>query len=127
MLDITLRMNTRSRAGLPGWRWLVGITLCVALGGCVNAPPQEDWDSRLGSYTREMAVADLGEPSQRHNLSDGSEVFEWIRIVASQNSLPGQQVYRDSIYNDTPGATPNRVLLLTFGPDGKLVDWSRSY
>ena len=124
--DITLHMNTRSRAGLTGRRWLAGITLCVALAGCVSAP-EVDWNTRLGSYTRDMALGDLGQPTRTQTLSDGRELLEWARVSATQNSWSNQTVSRESIYNDTPGAAPNRVLHLTFGPDGKLVDWNRNY
>jgi len=119
-------MNTRLRAGLAGHRWLASMALCVTLIGCVTTP-EVDWDARLGSYTRDMALADLGRPTRTQTLSDGSQMLEWTWVGTMQGQWPGQPVSRDSIYNPTPGTTPDRVLLLTFGLDGKLVDWNRSY
>ena len=123
-------MKTRFRAGYGGHIWLAGLVLCMALTGCVTAP-EVDWDARLGTYTRDMALADFGQPARIQKLSDGSELLEWTWSNATQNQWPGQPVSRESIYNDSPGSRGHppatRVLDLTFGSDGKLVDWFRSH
>jgi hypothetical protein len=73
-----------------------------------------------------MALTDYGQPTRSYKLSDGSQMLEWW-----QAETPGSQVYsrpvtRESIYNDNAaGNTAPRLLQLTFGPDGTLVDWSR--
>ena len=48
----------------------------VLLAGCA-ATKKIDWGSRVGNYTFDQAVIDLGPPDKQAKLSDGSTVAEW--------------------------------------------------
>lgn len=103
------------------------LLLAVWLPGCTTVP-EADWNARLGTYTRDQAIADLGLPSRAQRLSDGSQMLEWVRSRGAQSGLTAQPVTRESIYNDAYRVNaPSRILQLTFGPDDRLVDWTRNY
>jgi hypothetical protein len=120
-------MTLRVAARLTDWRTFLWLLLPLVVAGCVSTP-QVDWDARLGSYSRDMAIADYGPATRTFKLSDGSQMLEWLQ--AGGLDMPGSSrpVTRDSIYNDaSAGSSAPRSLQLTFGPDGKLVDWNQSY
>jgi len=37
-----------------------------------------DWNSRIGSYTYDQTVTDLGPPDKQTKLTDGKTVAEWV-------------------------------------------------
>ena len=46
-------------------QWLTATVLLLALAGCATHPkvdPSINWNSRIGSYTYEQAVSELGKP-----------------------------------------------------------------
>ena len=99
--------------------------------GC-QSTPKVDWDSRIGSYTYDQAVAELGPPDKSAKLSDGSTVADWIKHRSGGVSFGlgtgywggstgvgvGQSV--GTGYHDS-------VLRLVFGPDNQLQSWSKNY
>ena len=102
--------------------------------GCLG--PHLDWNTRIGHYTYDQAIVELGPPDKNAKLSDGRTVAEWVTIT----EFPGTVTYGPGYYNDYPArrlpgqgvvaATgPTRYenrLRLTFTPDNVLSAWTRN-
>jgi len=108
--------------------------LCLALafvtGGC-KTTTAADWNSRVGTYTYNQAVLDLGPPSKQINLKDGRIVAQWITLHGNNGFAAGGG-FGNGNYGMGAGQTisqsyKDHVLELTFGPDGKLVSWAKNY
>jgi hypothetical protein len=99
--------------------------------GCQTTKPI-DWNSRVGNYTFDQAVTELGPPDKQAKLSDGKTVAEWITHRSGGSGLSvgtgffsrgvgvgvGQSVGQG--YSD-------HVLKLTFSTNNTLVLWSKNY
>ena len=101
----------------------------LLLAGCASTP-KVDWNSRVGSFTYDHAVAEMGPPDKSATLSDGSTVAEWfIKHSSSVSFGVGTGFYsRGSSVGvgQTVGTSPaGEYLRLTFGADGKLTQWER--
>ena len=100
------------------------------LAGC-KTTPSVDWNSRVGAYTYNQAVADLGQPSKQSKLDNGDSVYQWITLHGG-NGSPATGTFMGGS-DQMGGAQPfvqtykDHVLELTFGPDGKLVSWVKNY
>jgi hypothetical protein len=106
------------------------IPFVVFIAGC-KTTTQVNWDSRVGSYTFDQAVADLGQPSKQATLSDGKNVAQWITLHGSNGFVAGGG-YGIGNYGTGTGQAiaqsyKDHVLELTFGTDGKLVSWAKNY
>lgn len=55
---------------------LVFIGLLVA-AGCATSR-NEDWPSRIGNYTYDNAVKEMGPPDKTETLTDGTQVADWF-------------------------------------------------
>jgi hypothetical protein len=97
--------------------------------GCASTP-KPDWNQRVGSYTFDDAVRELGPPVASTRLQDGSTVAEWFLKYGSQMSFG----FGTSMYGGGGGVgvgqtitTPPKghFLRLVFGPDGKLQSWEK--
>jgi hypothetical protein len=104
------------------------LLIAVLMAGCQTAPPV-DWKSRVGTYTIEQAVKELGPPDKRFKLGDGKIMAQWITVY-QRPFAPITGNYRDNI---ALGVGPNTgldssesVLQLIFGADGKLASWSKN-
>ena len=107
------------------------VWLSLLLTGCATAP-QPDWNNRVGNYTYDQAVAELGPPAKSVVLPDGGRASDWLVSRGRPGSVgsgmgagfatPG--FVESSIPYDTP-PIPSEYLRLTFGPDGKLAAWQR--
>jgi hypothetical protein len=102
----------------------------VFIAGC-KTMPQVDWNSRVGAYTYNQAVADMGPPDKQGKLSDGKTVDQWITLHGSNGVFIGGG-FNNNNYGMGAGQTiaqsyKDHVLELTFGPDGKLVSWAKNY
>jgi len=103
---------------------LVGaLALALLLAGC--ATPQVDWNARIGQYTFDQAVIELGPPDKQAKLQDGTVIAEWLvgrgyHYASPAFGFPG--CYPGWIYGPAyfDNRVPDRFLRLTFGPDGKL-------
>jgi len=116
-------------AGFPSalrLRFLAGLALAVWLGGC--ATQSVDWAGRVGYYTYEQAVSDLGKPEDEEKLADGARTAEWLtgRGYTYTEPDPGPNGPFYPTYPQTYTA-PDQYLRLTFGSDGKLTAWRRVY
>ena len=102
--------------------------LCVTLWLTGCATPRVDWAARVGHYTYEQAVLDLGPPDKHAKLADETIVAEWLtdRGGTYAYSSPGLYGPYYGGYINTY-TTPGRFLRLTFGPDGQLAAWKKFY
>ena len=80
-----------------------------------------DWNSRLGSYTFDEAVAELGVPERQATLSDGSVVAEWL---TGRGGAWGHGYYHgrySPFHTYDIYEMPDQYLRLVFGPDKTLA------
>lgn len=102
--------------------WLACLVALLATA-CATAP-KVDWGARVGSYTYDAAVKDMGPPSKSATLSDGTRVADWLALRGA--STPIYHSFPDGRVIRTEGARgPDQWLRLTFGNDGKLREWKR--
>ena len=110
--------------------------MCLWLTGCATTQPEFDWASRVGVYTYDQAVIDLGPPDKMATLSDDSVVAEWMtrrgRYYGSSFAY-GYYGYPYGPYGYYPGyaagpytmsKSPDTYLRLVFGPDKLLRSWA---
>jgi hypothetical protein len=108
---------------------IVKLGLCVLLVGCAST--KIDWNSRIGNYTYDQAVTELGPPDKYAKLTDGAVVAEWMTRRGYSGGSVGLMYgygypYRGYPYHLYPPyylaepPSPDYFLRLTFGPDGKL-------
>ena len=102
----------------------------VFIAGCKTIAPV-DWNNRVGTYTYDQAVADMGSPNTQTKLNDGREVAQWITLHGS-NGLSMGGGFNNNNYGIGAGQNiaqsyKDHVLELTFGKDGKLVSWAKNY
>jgi hypothetical protein len=119
-------MNVTVKFSLP----VILALIVVFLTGC-KTPPPVDWDSRVGHYTYDQAVSELGQPNRQSRLSDGKAVYKWfVQPPVSPRINTGMSYYGSTGFGagQTPGSGySSQMLQLTFDPDGKLNAWSKSY
>jgi hypothetical protein len=102
--------------------------LTLSLTAC-KTTPKIDWNSRIGTYTYDQAIAELGPPDKAAQLSDGRTVAEWVvgRTSSSGFSI-GTGFYGGHGgmgVGQTVGSAPGlKLLRLTFGPDNLLQAWA---
>jgi hypothetical protein len=126
----SMKMNLTAKFSL-----LLVFTLVAAfLIGCKSTPPI-DWNSRIGTYTYDQAVTDLGPPDKQAKLDNGETVAEWITRRNGGSSLSigtgffsggggsGAGLGVGQSIGTGPG---DKVLKLTFGSDHKLIAWSKN-
>lgn len=90
--------------------------------GCASVP-LVDWSARVGHYTFDEAVMEMGPPDKSAQIAGGVTVAEWLSergyAHAYFQTLPGSYTYQRV---DVPPAR-DRFLRLTFGPEGVLREW----
>jgi hypothetical protein len=107
---------------------MLAVLLVAGMVGCAH---RIDWNTRVGTYTFDQTVHELGPPDRSATLEDGSQVAEW-RIMRGGRSVTyygaggygfrpyraggGWYGYGGPIFA-TESAYPDHVLRLTFGPD----------
>jgi len=104
----------------------------LLLAGCVTTP-KINWAARVGVYTFDQTVTEIGPPDKQAKLADGSIVGEWItqRSQTQVFSGPGYAYTTPYGYGMLPPrymdtmTTPEYYLRLTFSPDGRLAGWKR--
>jgi hypothetical protein len=105
--------------------------LSFVLAGC-KTTPEVDWNNRVGHYTYDQAVAELGPPDKKAALSDGRTVTDWIshRAGGSGFSIGTGVIGGHTVVGASPSVSSgysDKVLRLTFGPDKNLLTWSKNY
>lgn len=114
------------------WGCRICLCLCLTVGVLVGtgcATRKADWAGRVGVYTYDQAVVELGPPDKQAQLTDGTLVAEWLTrrganyLYAPPAPHPYYGGYYGSAYVDT--GAPDFFLRLTFDSAGKLQDWKR--
>jgi hypothetical protein len=85
-----------------------------------------NWAERVGNYTYDQAVLELGPPDKAAKLSNGITVAEWLTSHGNggyAGFIPGP--YPAYSYPMYEPATPERFLRLTFDANGRLTEWRR--
>lgn len=108
---------------------LLQAALLVVYTGCASKP-QADWNQRIGIFTFDEAVQELGPPAASTRLQDGTMVAEWFLKPGSQVSFGfGTGFYGGGgavgVGQTVTTPTPGHWLRLIFGPDGKLQRWEK--
>jgi len=107
------------------------VLVVVSFAGCTTTKPI-DWNNRVGSYTFDQAVTELGPPDKQAGLSDGKIVAQWITRRSGGTSFSvGTGFYGGNTgvgVGQTVGTGyRDRVLTLTFGTNHVLAAWSKNY
>jgi len=111
--------------------------LGLVLAGCATSRrslvDNADWDARIGSYTRDEAVTELGQPDRVVESNEGS-ILEWI-LKRSPNISFGFGVGSGSygrhsgvgmgVGSSVSPPPHGQYLRLQFGTDGKLTEWNK--
>jgi len=106
-------------------RWFPLLAAVAAMAGCVTTP-KIDWAARVGHYTFDQAVMELGPPDRSAKLSDGNLVAEWQKcpqqIIITPQPAFGPLGYYCAPFRPAYSVTrfPPIYTRLIFGPDGKL-------
>lgn len=124
-------MNVRILLAGKGTGWLACLVTVSFLLGCV-APASVNWDQRIGTYTWDEAVTEFGPPTRVTDETGGVKAAEWIRPRMQVEPVApppptyerGEPVDPAQSYGTT---APDKILKLSFTPDGKLMDWKRNY
>jgi hypothetical protein len=120
-----MKMNPTLKFSLPVISFLFAF-----LAGCTTTPPI-DWNSRVGLYTYQQAVADLGRPNRQAKLSDGTTVYKWsAQPAVNPNLNTGMSYYGSTGFTSNQTASPgvnDQMLQLTFDTNGVLTAWSQNY
>ena len=112
--------------------WLVAALALLWVTGC--ATHKVDWGARVGTYTYDQAVLDMGPPAKEAKLQDGTVVAEWMTQRGHTDTYyaaPYYYPYRRQRYYGPVYATPSSVsypdvfIRLTFDPQGKLTAWKQ--
>jgi hypothetical protein len=99
----------------------------LLLTGCTTT--KIDWKARVGNYTYDQAVLELGPPDKSATLADGTVVADWLTRRAQTVISPAPYYLpRGSYFGPfTPMPTetyfPARYLRLIFDADRKLKSW----
>lgn len=111
-----------------GWKVFLIASAAILFAGC--ATHQVDWNVRVGTYTYDQAVEELGPPDKQAKLTNGRTVAEWI----SRYSSGGGMVVGSGFYGYpggigfVQGTGPNYYeskLQLTFTTNNVLAAWSK--
>jgi hypothetical protein len=98
----------------------------ILLAGCMTH--RIAWNARVGAYTFDQAIVELGPPDKQARLSDGRNVAEWItRYSSGGNVIIGTGFYPAGvgIVQSTGPEYYESKLLLTFSTNNVLAAWSR--
>ena len=114
-----MKMNWGRKILLLGW-------VVVLSAGC--ATHRVDWTTRIGHYTYDQAVTELGPPDKQAKLTDGRIVSECVTrynnggtVFVGSGFYPGRRGYVQTV---GPSYYEDR-LRLTFGVNHVLTDWSK--
>jgi hypothetical protein len=103
-------------------QWLALILTIALFAGCRT--PQVDWGARVGNFTYDQAILELGPPDKAAQLGDGTIVAEWMTYRGRPDYTHRIYTYR-SVWDSYEPGVPDRFLRLTFAPDGVLMDTRR--
>ena len=100
----------------------LGLACCILLAGCANFK-KVDWSQRVGAYSLDDAIIEMGPPDSSAKLSDQSTVAQWMTQKGYARGSVVDNVSGTFVYMHDEPPAPSRFIRLTFGPDGKLRTW----
>ena len=132
MIPVSMRFGRLSVA-------LVGVCLVLAGfgSGCATRPkvdPTIDWNSRVGSYTYDQALAEIGKPDAVTETGEG-RVVDWILKQSPSmsfgfgvgNAIVGPHMGTGVGVGTSVTPPPHgEYLRLIFDPQAKLKAWSHT-
>lgn len=102
--------------------------------GCSSTKSKVDWNARVGNFTYDQAIIELGPPDKSAKFNDGKTMASWI--VGHSTGGTGLTV-GTGFYGGGAGigvsqgigssSSYDRVLTLTFDKDGKLESYKKNY
>jgi hypothetical protein len=117
---------------------LLLIVLTVLAASCASGPKPNfnniDWGSRIGTYTYDEALAELGEPNVIGESSEG-RTAEWVLGQSPSTAVSfgfgtgsfGHSTATGVGVGTTVSPPPSgEYLRLRFDKNGKLVEWSKT-
>jgi hypothetical protein len=109
--------------------FLLALVAALVFTGCATGP-KIDWTVRIGHYTYDQAVLELGPPDKVAKLDNGIVVANWITRHGYSYTTGGGVAYGAYpgtviVPSYTQGYSPTYYLRLTFGADGKLTEWKK--
>ncbi len=109
---------------------LITLAFVVLAAGCATKP-KTDWNARVGNFTFDQAVIELGPPDRQTALSDGRKVAEWVTGYSGGSGLSlGMGGYGShtgvGVSKSVGSGGREKVLRLTFDPAGRLLEWARN-
>jgi hypothetical protein len=108
---------------------LLAVLAALVFAGCATGP-KIDWAARVGHYSYDQAVLELGPPDKVAKLDNGVIVANWITRQGYAYTTAGAPVYGyypggPLVPTYTQGFSPAYYLRLAFGADGKLTEWKK--
>lgn len=110
---------------------LIPVLLCALWAGCASTP-KADWDSRVGNFSYDQAVLELGPPLATTKLTDGTTVAEWLTGREARSRVGfgvGTGFHTGGVgvgVGQSISPPPREEYLrLIFRADGMLKSWSR--
>lgn len=91
----------------------------ILLAACATGP-KVNWESRVGSYTYDQAVIELGPPDKSAKLTDGTQVSEWLTSRGRQTGYVTHGGWRSGWFQVNDHIAPDYFLRLTFDSNGTL-------
>jgi hypothetical protein len=125
------------KLGVAKAGWLLFAVLTLLAGSCASGTKGTvkdiDWGSRIGTYTYEEALAELGEPNVIGESREG-KLAEWVLRQSPAVSLgfgfgTGSYGHRSStgvgVGTSVSPPPSGEYLRLIFDQDGKLAEWTK--
>jgi len=117
------------RSGLAVAKVVALLGMLVLAISCASTP-KVDWESRVGTYTFDQAVLELGPPERASDLSDGTKVAEWFLKRGSSMSIGvGTGFYGSSsrvgVGQSVSSVPSGQYLRLVFDAGGVLSRWEK--
>ena len=111
------------------WGGLLAAIALLLIEGCATTP-KPDWNQRIGHYTFDDSVLELGPPAASTLLEDGTRVAEWFLKPGPRISFGlGTGAYGHSggfgVGQSVALPTPGQYLRLVFAPEGQLQRWEK--
>jgi len=105
-------------------------SVALGLAGCATTK-KVDWNSRVGNFTYDQAVTEMGPPDKQAMTSEGKTVAEWVSPSSGGSSISLGTGFYGGHGGVAVGQTvgtgyQKQVTRLTFGVDGKLISWSKN-
>jgi len=113
----------------PKFATIFTALLILVAAGC--ATTKVDWNARVGTFTFDQAVAELGPPDKQAKLTDGQTVAEWVTRHYTGGGVaigtgfgygPGSVGYVQNVGPNTYESS----LRLTFTTNNVLAKWKKN-